>query len=77
LTKGVPAGAEYVAGQIGTSVEHLAEGVWAIVNANIAQAIREITVQQGTDTRELALVAFRGAGPQHAVGVAASWASSE
>ena len=60
-----------VAGQIGTSVEQLAEGVWAIVNANIAQAIREITVQQGTDIREFALVAFGGAGPQHAVGVAA------
>ena len=60
-----------VAGQIGTSVEQLAEGVWAIVNANIAQAIREITVHQGTDIREFALVAFGGAGPQHAVGVAA------
>ena len=45
--------------------------MWAIVNANIAQAVREITVQQGTDIREFALVAFGGAGPQHAAGVAA------
>lgn len=60
-----------VARQLGTSVEALAEGVWAIVNANIAQAIREVTVQQGTDIRDFALVAFGGAGPQHAAGVAA------
>ena len=62
---------DQVARPIGTSAETLAEGVWAIVNANIAQAIREITVQQGTDIREFALVAFGGAGPQHAAGVAA------
>ena len=62
---------EEVARPIGRSVETLAEGVWAIVNANIAQAIREITVQQGTDIREFVLVAFGGAGPQHAAGVAA------
>ena len=60
-----------VARQIEGTVETLAEGVWAIVNANIAQAVREITVQQGTDIREFALVAFGGAGPQHAAGVAA------
>ena len=60
-----------VARQIESTVETLAEGVWAIVNANIAQAVREITVQQGTDIREFALVAFGGAGPQHAAGVAA------
>lgn len=60
-----------VSRQLGTNVEALAEGIWAIVNANIAQAIREVTVQQGTDIREFALVAFGGAGPQHAAGVAA------
>ena len=62
---------EEIARPIGRSAEALAEGVWAIVNANIAQAIREITVQQGTDIREFVLVAFGGAGPQHAAGVAA------
>jgi N-methylhydantoinase A len=60
-----------IARELDTSAETLAEGVWAIVNASIAHAIREITVQQGTDIREFALVAFGGAGPQHAVGVAA------
>ena len=60
-----------VSRQLGINVEALAEGIWAIVNANIAQAIREVTVQQGTDIREFALVAFGGAGPQHAAGVAA------
>ena len=60
-----------IAQKLGTSAETLAEGVWAIVNANIAHAIRQITVQQGTDIRDFALVAFGGAGPQQAVGVAA------
>ena len=48
----------------------MAHGIHAIVNANMAQTIREITVRQGVDPRDCALVAFGGAGPQHATGVA-------
>ena len=48
-----------------------AEGVLAIVNANMANAISSRTVQKGVDPRDFSLVAFGGAGPLHAVEVAA------
>jgi N-methylhydantoinase A len=53
-------------------LDHLpfAEGVLAIVNANMADAMRTITVKQGIDPRDYALVAFGGAGPMHAVWLA-------
>jgi N-methylhydantoinase A len=48
----------------------LAEGMLAIVNAKMADAMRTITVKQGIDPREYSLVAFGGAGPMHAVWLA-------
>src|SRR5204862_5320418 len=48
----------------------LAEGILAIVNANMADAMRTITVKQGIDPRGYSLVAFGGAGPMHAVWLA-------
>jgi len=59
-----------VAQQLDMSVEQLAEGIIDIVNANMANAIRAITVGKGIDPREFALVAFGGAGPMHAVALA-------
>lgn len=44
-----------------------AEGILAISNAAMADAMRTITVSQGVDPREFALVAFGGAGPMAAV----------
>ncbi len=44
-----------------------AEGVLAISNAAMADAMRTITVSQGVDPREFTLVAFGGAGPMAAV----------
>lgn len=41
-------------------------GVLEVVNTNMEQALRAVTTQQGIDPRELALVAFGGAGPLHA-----------
>ena len=41
-------------------------GDGAVANENMANAIRIVTVEQGIDPRELALVAFGGAGPTHA-----------
>ncbi len=37
----------------------------AVVNANMEQAIRQVTVERGVDPAGLALVAFGGAGPLH------------
>jgi N-methylhydantoinase A len=59
-----------VAEAIGLSVDAAAEGILAIVNENMAGALRVISVQRGHDPREFALVAFGGAGPLHANAVA-------
>jgi N-methylhydantoinase A len=52
------------------SVEEAAEGILAIVNENMAGALRLVSVQRGHDPREFALVAYVGAGPLHANAVA-------
>jgi N-methylhydantoinase A len=47
-----------------------AQGIVSIVTANMAKAIRVISVQRGHDPREYTLVAFGGAGPLHAARLA-------
>ena len=47
-----------------------AQGVISVVDANMVQAIRAVTVERGVDPRALALVAFGGAGPLHACALA-------
>ena len=46
-------------------------GVIRVVNANMARAVRLITVERGFDPRHFALLAFGGAGPMHACELAA------
>lgn len=55
---------------IGLDTEAAAEGMLAIVNENMAGALRLVSVQRGYDPRDFALVAFGGAGPLHANAVA-------
>jgi N-methylhydantoinase A len=59
-----------VAERFGMTVEQAAAGVYRIVTASLAEAIREVTVKRGTDPRDFALLAFGGAGGQHAAAVA-------
>jgi N-methylhydantoinase A len=59
-----------VAPQLGLGEVALAEGILAIVNAHMADAIRTITVKQGIDPRDFSLVAYGGAGPMHAAWLA-------
>jgi N-methylhydantoinase A/oxoprolinase/acetone carboxylase beta subunit len=47
-----------------------ADGVLAVVNANMVRALRHVSVERGVDPRGLALVAFGGAGPLHACDLA-------
>ena len=47
-----------------------AEGVVRVVDAAMERAVRVVTVERGVDPRELALVAFGGAGPMHACAIA-------
>jgi N-methylhydantoinase A len=62
---------ERVGKQFDVSALEVARAIHTTVSANMAQAIREVTVQRGIDPRDCVLVAFGGAGPQHATAVAA------
>ena len=55
-----------VADAMGLSVEKAAAGIVDIVNENMLGGLRLVSVQQGFDPRDFALVAFGGAGPLHA-----------
>ncbi|GEB38851.1 methylhydantoinase [Gluconacetobacter liquefaciens] len=60
----------HVADKLGISTEEAAYGIIRIAAANMARAIRAVTVEQGYDIRTLALFAFGGGGPLHATEVA-------
>ena len=53
-----------------TPPDEVAFGAWRIVNANMAQAIREVTIYKGTDPRDFSLFCFGSAAAQHALAVA-------
>ena len=55
---------------LGLSVEAAAQGVRAVANANMARAIRAVTVERGLDPRDFTLLAFGGSGPAHACDLA-------
>ena len=59
-----------IAEPLGLSLEAAAEGILAIVNANMAGAIRLVSIERGHDPRRFTLVAFGGAGPLHALELA-------
>ena len=52
------------------SVEETAAGIVRVASAEMAGAVRVMTVERGIDPRELALLAFGGAGPLHATAIA-------
>jgi 5-oxoprolinase (ATP-hydrolysing) len=52
------------------SPSELAAGFFAIANASMAEAIRQVSVARGRDVRDYALVVFGGAGGQHACPIA-------
>ena len=62
---------ERVASEAGLNPRAFAEGILAISNAAMADAMRTITVSQGVDPRNFTLVAFGGAGPMAAAFLAA------
>lgn len=55
-----------VADAMGLTVEEAAEGIVKIVNEAMFGALRLVSVEQGFDPRDFALVGFGGAGPLHA-----------
>ncbi len=60
-----------VAEPLGLSVQAAAEGIIRLANAQMARALKLVSVERGHDPRRLALVAFGGAGPMHAAELAA------
>ena len=59
-----------LADRLGLDTMATAQGIIAVVTANMARAIRVISVQRGYDPRDYTLVAFGGAGPLHAARLA-------
>ncbi len=55
-----------IAQSLDLSVHEAASGIVDIVNENMCGALRLVSVEQGHDPRDFALIAFGGAGPLHA-----------
>jgi N-methylhydantoinase A len=55
-----------IADGIGVDLMEAAEGIIKIVNESMFGALRLVSVEQGFDPRDFALVGFGGAGPLHA-----------
>jgi N-methylhydantoinase A len=60
------AAVQSVADAIGIDLMEAAEGIIKIVNESMFGALRLVSVEQGYDPRDFALVGFGGAGPLHA-----------
>ena len=63
-----------IAEPLGLGIEDAAAGIHQVVNAQMAEGIRLVSVRQGFDPREFTLVAMGGAGPLHACALAADLA---
>ena len=68
--KSVAAMEEKISSKLGMSVEEAASGIYDVVNANMARAMRIISVERGQDPSLLSIAAFGGAGPVHATRLA-------
>ena len=59
-----------IAEPLGLTLEKAAESIIQVANANMADAVRIISIRRGHDPRDFALLAFGGAGALHGVDVA-------
>ena len=60
-----------IASPLGLDQNAAANGILKIANNTMVGAIRNISVERGHDPKDFALVAYGGAGPMHAIDVAA------
>jgi len=56
---------ERICRPLGMSLDEAAWGAYEIINAHMADLIRQTSVERGYDPREFVLVAFGGCGPTH------------
>jgi N-methylhydantoinase A len=59
-----------LAQQLGATTERTAQAIVAIADAEVARALRRVSIERGIDPRSCALVAFGGGGPLHACALA-------
>src|SRR5690606_29039307 len=59
-----------VATPFGLSVQEAAQAIIDVANANMADAVRLLSISRGYDPRDFALVSFGGAGALHGVAIA-------
>ncbi|EWT06418.1 hydantoinase [Intrasporangium chromatireducens Q5-1] len=59
-----------IADRLGLGVDDTAGAILKVANANMADAVRLVSIRRGYDPRDFALVAFGGAGALHGVEVA-------
>ena len=59
-----------VAGPLGLTTLEAADGIHRIANARMTRALRSVSSEKGRDPRDFALIAYGGAGPLHAFGLA-------
>jgi N-methylhydantoinase A/oxoprolinase/acetone carboxylase beta subunit len=63
-----------LAGPLGLSLEAAALGVHRVVNAQMSEGIKLVSIRQGLDPRDFCLLPLGGAGPLHACALAAELA---
>lgn len=61
---------ERIAGPLGLEVDAAADSIIKVANANMADAVRLVSIRRGLDPRDFALIAFGGAGALHGADVA-------
>jgi N-methylhydantoinase A len=59
---------QQIAEPLGISIEQAASGIRRIVDAHMADTLREVTIGRGHDPRDFVLFAYGGAGPLHCAG---------
>ena len=71
VDRSLAAGAlEPLAAELDMTAVDLATGIHAIANARMMRALRSVSSEKGRDPRDFALIAYGGAGPVHATGLA-------
>jgi N-methylhydantoinase A len=66
-----------LAARLGTTLSQTAQAIVDIADAEMARALRRVSVERGVDPRRCALVAFGGGGPLHACALADALAMPE
>ncbi len=56
----------HVAKPMGFSLEDAAAGMYRVINTNMAQGVRAVSIKRGLDPRDFPMVVAGGAGPLHA-----------